>query len=173
VTSKKYTSRPIPLTKEIRRAAFRHAELIFQNVDLSGPSYEGRVFFNNPAADAKTPQLPESGYAGKFTIFGAGRCWGDEGHCTVPESRREYDPRSPHQLTPRRVTLVVTQALLRAARETSRLNITVVPVVLAARERMGTRDCFHFDGMSLRIRSSHGLLEDPTVKNISAAALQD
>jgi hypothetical protein len=172
VTSKKFTSRPITLTREIRAAAFRHAELAFHNVDLSGPSFEGRVFFNNPAADGKTPQVLENGYAGKFTIFGAGRCWGDEGHCMVPQARRAFDTRSPHQLMPRSVTLVVTQALLKAAREGSRLTVTVVPVVLASRGAAGARDCFHFDGMALRLRSSHGLLEDPMMKNVSAASLQ-
>lgn len=172
MTSKIFTSRPITLTREIRAAAFRHAELVFNNVDLSGPSYEGRVYFNNPGADGKTPQVLESGYAGKFTIFGAGRCWGNEGHCLMPDSRRAFDTRSLHQLTPRKVTLVVTQALLKAAREASRLTVTVVPVVLASRSRTGAGDCFHFDGMVIRLRSSHGLLEDPMMKNVSAAALQ-
>ena len=172
MTSKIFTSRPITLTREIRAAAFRHAELVFHSVDLSGPSYEGRVFFNNRDADGKAPQLLESGYAGKFTIFGAGRCWGNEGHCMVPESKRAFDTRSPHQLTPRTVTLVVTQALLKAAREGSRLTVTVVPIVLASRGRTGAADCFHFDGMVIRLRSSHGLLEDPIMKNVSATSLQ-
>ena len=164
--SKRYTSRPIDLTAEIRRAGFRHAELVFQNVDVAGPSYEGRVYFNNTGANENTAQVVENGYAGKFTIFGVGRCWGDEGHCEVPEAKREFDQRSPHQLTPRQVTVNVTEALLRVARTAPKLNITVVPVVLATRSREEAKDCFHFDGLSLRIRSSHGLLEDPTMKNL-------
>ncbi len=168
--SKKYTSKPIPLTAEIRRAGFRHATLVFQNVELSGPTYEGRIFFNNSGANENTAQVVENGFAGKFTILGVGQCWGDEGHCEVPEAKREFDQRSPHQLTPRRVAVNVTEALLRVARTSLQLNVTVVPVVLATRSNEEAKDCFHFDGLALRIRSSHGLLEDPTMKNLPVNA---
>jgi hypothetical protein len=159
--SKKYTSKPIRLTPAIRQAAFKHALLLFHKVDHSGASYEARIFFNNSSAIESTPRTLECGYAGKFNIFGHGRCWGDEGHCMVQSERRLFDNRSPHPLTPREVTINVTQALRKAAIEGDKLVITVVPVVRASASRTDAKDCFHFDGLSLKIRSSHGLLEDP------------
>src|ERR1700730_9488090 len=64
-------------------------------------SYEGRIFLNNPKADAETPKDLAHGYAGSFHIFGHGGCLGDVGHCEVSQHNREsYDFRSPHPLTP-------------------------------------------------------------------------
>ena len=75
---------------------FSRADIEFEGVDHSGASYEGRVFLNNPRADATTPLTSEKGYAGTFHIFGHGGCFGDdEGHCTV-RPRRAYDPRPAH-----------------------------------------------------------------------------
>src|SRR5258705_4496877 len=129
--SKKYTSKPFPLTPAIRKAGFDRAELVLHQVDHSGPSYQGRIFFNNSAVNEKTPKNLESGYAGDFNIFGHGRCWGDKGHCCV-HPIRPFDNRSPHPLTPREVVVDVTEALRKAAVERRELSVTVVPVVRAA-----------------------------------------
>src|SRR5450432_3835270 len=99
--ARKFSSKKVTLPASIQKAGFRHALLIFQGIDQSGPSYQARIFFNNPRASETTPMTPERGYAGKFHVFGNGRCWGDEEHCDVPEVRREFDNRSPHPLTPR------------------------------------------------------------------------
>jgi len=167
--SQKYTSQPIALTPAIRKTDFKRADLIFHDVDHSGPSYQGRVFFNNPEADESTPRTLEKGFAGEFTIFAHGRCWGDQGHCMVPEQRREFDQRSPHPLTPRPVAVNVTAALRKAARETDKISVTVVPVVKSYLDEEEAKDCFHFNKLSLRIRSSHGLLEDPYLKITTTA----
>ena len=74
---------------------------VFAGVDHSTLSYEVRLFFNNPAATADTARTADEGYAGRFTVFGHGGCYGDEGHCDVPEpSRDPTDLRPPHPLTP-------------------------------------------------------------------------
>src|ERR1051325_9849520 len=122
--SKKYSSKPFSLTPAIRKAGFDQAELVLHGVDHSGPSYQGRIFFNNSAASEKTPKSLEAGYAGAFNIFGHGRCWGDKGHCCVP-TQRPFDNRSPHPLTPREVVVDVTEALRKAAVEGGKLSVTV------------------------------------------------
>lgn len=104
---------------------FPRADLIFLGVDHSGPSYEARIFFNNPQADISTALDLEQGYAGSFMVFGHGACYGEEGHC---DPRSEYhdvfDLRPPHPLTPITRTVIVTEALRRL--ETEELTVTVV-----------------------------------------------
>lgn len=159
--AKTYTSKPIPLSPAMRRATFKRAVLQLHEVDHSGASFQGRVFFNNPEANETTEMTLDTGYAGRFHIFGHGRCWGDVGHCDLPKERRPFDTRSPHPLTPREVEIIVTDALLRVARQAETVTITVVPVIYAASEQSDMEDCFHFNGLTLLLRSSHGLLELP------------
>ena len=58
-----------------------------------------RIFFNATDADASTPTTADAGFAGFFSIFAHGGCFGDEGHCDMPE-RRPADYRPPYALTP-------------------------------------------------------------------------
>src|SRR3954470_3597555 len=50
----------------------KRAELVFTGVEQAGPSFEGRVFLNNPGADESTARDPSSGYAGSFHVYGYG-----------------------------------------------------------------------------------------------------
>lgn len=114
----------------LQRRDFKRADLVFEGVDHAGPSYEARVFLNNPAANADTPRIPEQGYAGSFSIFGHGECFGDVGHCDVDErGKGPHDLRLPHPLTPVRKIVKVTDALKRVLDRDGKLeHITVVPV---------------------------------------------
>ena len=47
-------------------------ELVFRGVEQAGPSFEGRVFLNQPDADEATATSPEAGYAGSFHVYGYG-----------------------------------------------------------------------------------------------------
>ena len=123
-----FVSKPIGLTPVDVGAAYRRADLIFDGVDHSRHSYALRVFFNNPAATESTDRSAENGYAGSVYVFGHGGCFGDEGHCEVPEGRQPFDLRPPHQLTPATMWLNVTDAVRRVAQRQERLVITVVPV---------------------------------------------
>jgi hypothetical protein len=106
---------------------FTRADLVFYGVDHSGPSFEARIFLNNPGADLSTPRDPEVGYAGSFTIFGHAGCAGDVGHCDVPTEPADlFDVRPPHALTPQTKTVIITEALRRVS--DPELTITVVPV---------------------------------------------
>ncbi|MGH8896158.1 MAG: hypothetical protein ACRDZ4_03825 [Egibacteraceae bacterium] len=89
------------VSSEEGEAAFSRADVVFTGVDHSSVSYEVRLSLNNPSADVATPRTPEAGYAGRFTVFGHGGCYGDSGHCDVPSA--STDPtylRPAHPLTP-------------------------------------------------------------------------
>jgi hypothetical protein len=116
-----------PLDVPVNREDITRADLIFYEVDHSGPSYVARVFLDNPKADADTPREPDSGYAGSFAVFGHGGCYGDEGHCAPSDRLRdEFDRRPPHPLTPQTRTLEITDALKRTSGEKTRVDVIIV-----------------------------------------------
>jgi hypothetical protein len=125
---------------------FYRADLVFYGVDHAGPSFEARVFLDLPDADART-ERDHPAYAGSFTIFGHAGCAGDAGHCDVPaEPRDPFDRRPPHGLTPQTRTVVVTDALRRAA--APELVVTVVAVRPGADGPAAT-DALQFDSFRL------------------------
>jgi tyrosinase len=140
----RYVSDPISLPQA--DGAFSRADLIFTGVDHSGPSFEARVYLENPDADEGTPLDPENGYAGSFYIFGHGGCFGDEGHCEVPTERDPFDYRPPHPLTPITKTVIATDAVQRHAGSES-VRVTVVPVVKEGEGKAD--DVLSFDGLRL------------------------
>jgi tyrosinase len=103
------------------------ADIEFHDVDHSGASYEGRVYLNNPKADAKTG-YDDPSYAGSYHIFGHGGCLGDPGHCEV-KPRRRYDPRPSHPLTSAKKVVIATDAVKRAIEQNNTATVTVVPIV--------------------------------------------
>jgi hypothetical protein len=145
--SKIYTSSKIPL--DPLNKTFHRADLVFDGVDHSGATYEGRVFLNNPGANAKTPKTVQHGYAGSFHIFGHGGCFGDVGHCEVRGLPRPYDPRPAHPLTPARKIVIATEALRKAVAKGKAMTVTVVPIVRAGNELTEYDDVFKFDKLSV------------------------
>src|SRR3954469_16671665 len=96
---KAFTSKPLELPLEQEQLA--RTDLVFYGVDHSGPSYEARIFLDNPEADAKTAPEPEQGYVGSFTVFGHSGCFGEGDHChPVRPTTDQYDRRPPHPLVP-------------------------------------------------------------------------
>jgi hypothetical protein len=116
----------------LQRRDFKRADLVFEGVDHAGPSYEARVFLNNPGATADTPRTADEGYAGSFHIFGHGNCFGDVGHCDVDErGNAPHDLRLPHPLTPARKLVKVTDTLKAVLQRDGKLHhVTVVPVAV-------------------------------------------
>jgi tyrosinase len=107
--------------------AFERADLVFYGVDHSGPSFEARIFLNNPDANLATARDDAARYAGSFTVFGHAGCAGDVGHCDVPSGAKDpFDRRPPHALTPQTKTVIVTDALRKMS--DPEITITVVPV---------------------------------------------
>lgn len=130
-----FVSAPIGITSADVGAAYHRADLVFDGVDHSGASYAMRVFFNNPAATGSTALSAENGYAGSVYVFGHGGCFGDEGHCELPVDRGPFDLRPPHQLTPAKMWIEVTDALRQFGQGAGQLVITVVPIVPGADDR--------------------------------------
>ena len=64
-----YTAPPISMNA-LQDA--RRVELVFRGVEQAGPSFEARVYLNNPDADETTQRTPEAGYAGSFHVYGYG-----------------------------------------------------------------------------------------------------
>lgn len=108
---------------------FSRADLVFLGLEHSGPSTEVRIFFNAPQADQSTPTTADEGFAGFFSIFGHGGCFGDEGHCDMPE-RRPTDLRPPYALTPITKHVTVTEPVRRLIADgVKEVDVTIVPVL--------------------------------------------
>jgi hypothetical protein len=124
-----------PLELPPRDPPFYRADLIFYGVDHSGSSYEARVYLDNPDADITTGREHAS-YAGSFHIFGHGGCFGDPGHCLVPDTPPDpFDLRPPHQLTPAIKTVTITEALRQILVDEQRTRVTVSVVAVAPGRR--------------------------------------
>ena len=112
------------------RPGLARADLTFYGLDHSGPSYQVRVFFNNPNAGPDTPLIAGEGFVGKFAVFAPGGCFGEEGHCEVRPPVSLFDRRQPPQLVPIARYLTVTDAIRDLiGRDERSVTVTAVPVV--------------------------------------------
>jgi len=127
--AERYTSEAIELPNA-GPGAISRADLVFYGVDHSSSSFCARIFLDKPDADATTP-IDDPSYAGSFSIFGHGGCFGGPGHCDVKERDEPFDLRPPHQLTPATRTVIVTDHIKRLLVEGSSdtFTVTVVAVV--------------------------------------------
>ena len=109
-------------------APYARADLVFYDVDPKGASYYGLVFLNAPDADETTPAEPSNGFAGWFTVFGHGGCFGDdEDHCAPPPPAPDpYDLTIPVGIPLQTKTVQVTEALQAVEGET--FQVTVVAI---------------------------------------------
>lgn len=125
-----FSTAPLELPTFEDRDDVTRADLVFYEVDHSGPSYVAHVFLDQPRASARTARDRAHGYAGAFTVFGHGGCYGDEGHC-LPDRRTTdaFDLRLRHPLTPFVKTVTVTEALAPALLDAERAEVTVTVVV--------------------------------------------
>jgi hypothetical protein len=139
--AKIFTSKPVPVGFAGPEHRYVRADIEISGVFHGEASYEGRIFLNNPKADAKTPKDLAHGYAGSFHIFGHGGCLGDVGHCEVTE-RKPGDLRPPHPLTPAKKRVTVTAALREIAKSKKDVTVTVVPVVSAINELCDSENVF-------------------------------
>jgi hypothetical protein len=73
VPARVFTYAPVPVRLSAPGLDFQRADIVFEGVEQGGPSFEARVFLNNPSADEATPKTPDAGYAGAFHVYGYGR----------------------------------------------------------------------------------------------------
>lgn len=115
-----YTAPSIPISPSL---ASRRVELVFTGIDQAGPSFEGRVFLNNPNANESTAQTPEMGYAGAFHVYG----YGTPAPPAIAEKARQTQGAGP--VAPITKRLRPDETTARAAlRASDQLIVTVVPV---------------------------------------------
>jgi hypothetical protein len=152
-----FSSPPLKLNWIKEETEFYRADIEFFGIDISGPSYEGRVFLNNPKADEKTVLNLENGYAGSYYIFGHGGCYGDVGHCDI-KPRRIYDSRIEHDLTPAYKSMIATEAIKKIIKITKEIVISVVPIT-ARSARMGdTKDIVHINSIRISCYENYSKL---------------
>ena len=118
---------------------FYQAVIEIYGLDTNGPSYEGRVYVNNPKADRNTPLKESSGYVGSYDIFGHDGCWGDEGHCDVLPDR-PYDSRIHSHTDPVYKSIRATKAIKKCVKSKTNITITIVPRILGGQRMSDAKD---------------------------------
>jgi hypothetical protein len=110
----RYVSPPVELPDP--EVNFTRADLVFYGVDHSGSSFEAQITLGDEPA-------------GAFWIFGHGGCFGDVGHCDIPQQVDRFDLRPPHQLLPATRIVTVTEQIQRlVAAGLREVPVTVVAV---------------------------------------------
>lgn len=138
-----------PFAREALLGRYKRADLELHGVDHTAPSYEGRVFLNNPDADETTERTPENGYLGAFHIFGKAGCWGEEGHCDEPAERRKFDRRrNPTRYAKVRVTLPEDLPEL-VGRQEGELTLSVVAAVPGGQKAEPSEGALRFRRLSI------------------------
>ena len=129
------------------------ADLVFLGVDHSDLSYEVWVFLNNTEATHRTERSIESGYAGRYIIFGHGGCFGGEGHCEIADQGKgEFDLRRAHPLTRQKKLVHVGPALEAIAEQRKKLeSVTLVPITRTDKNRFrASPDLLSYDKIKLQ-----------------------
>jgi hypothetical protein len=119
----KFVSPPIRLARDSVKRDFERADIEVHGLEQAGPSFEGRIFLNNPNADLKTPPTPENGYAGSFHVYGYGIWPGD-----LDKDQAIRDVASETVRAPIQKTVIATEAIRSAANKGHDLTVTIVPV---------------------------------------------
>ena len=138
-TPRIYSSNKLVLDISKLESTFYRADLIIYGLDHSGPSYEGRVFINNPKANRNTPQDSRHGYTGSYFVFGHGGCLGDEGHCDLNRPSLRFNI-VPNPLIPEKVSLIITEILKELGKYTKEFTFTIVPILAAGSEKACQKD---------------------------------
>jgi hypothetical protein len=107
---------PIPSGTEGARGVQR-GDIEVSGLDHGGPSYEVRIFLDNPHADAETEPTPDNGYAASIYVYGygdppAGEDAGRAGRTSNPITR----------------SVMATEAVRAAAQRGREATVTLVPV---------------------------------------------
>lgn len=122
----RFTTDPIELPPRGHQIA--RVDLIFYGLDHSGSSYEANVFMDSRGV-GREADASHRAYAGTFYIFGHGGCFGDVGHCDIPQGEDPFDLRPPHQLEPASRILTVTDSVDRLLER----GVEAAKVTVAAR----------------------------------------
>jgi hypothetical protein len=104
-------------------AGFARADITVAGLDPAGPSYEVRIFLNNPGADAGSEPTSEQGYAGSIYVYGYG--------APAPSAPLEVPDPGGQRRTPMPRSVIATDAVRAAAGHGPEVSITLVPIAFA------------------------------------------
>jgi hypothetical protein len=151
--SKIFTSKPFSLV--VRNPdKIKNAEIRFTGLDTSKESYEARIFINNPKANHYTVKSERNGYAGSLFVFGHGSlCFGGPGHCKPEELQGLYDMRSSSDLKPIDQYLSITDYIKKICGKSTKITVTIVPILARYTENTDLVNVFKCTGMSLTVKS--------------------
>jgi hypothetical protein len=121
-----FVSDSIVLPANAAAGRFRRADLIVYDIDSRGESYVGRVYLDAPGTTPDTSLERETGYAGRFVLFGHGGCVGERRHCEPSTNRDPFDVGPPGGLSPQTKTVEITDALKTFTGD--RLVVTIIAV---------------------------------------------
>lgn len=127
------------------------ADVELHRVDQAVPSYEGRIFLNNPDAERATPTDEENGYLASFYVFGKVECWGeDDDHCAQPAGRAFDQRRSPVRYAKVRVRTPRGLLARLVARAEGELTLNVVAVLPEEdAEQYSPEDVLRFERLAI------------------------
>jgi tyrosinase len=117
---------PVPAAEAVPALDYAKADFEIGGIRHTGSSWEGLVYINNPEADGATGKDAAAGYAGSFTVFGHGGCFGAEGHCDAPDERRRFDNRLLARAIRMKKRVDVSEPLRAAARAGGEIQFTIV-----------------------------------------------
>jgi hypothetical protein len=113
-----------PLALPIPFGEVQRIDLEFVNVRRDGGSFTAFVFLNAGELPADAGREHE-GFAGSFSVFASGECWGGEGHCDWKRGPvSAFDRRPPHHLNPINISMDVTETAMKLG-DPKRLTVTV------------------------------------------------
>lgn len=120
----RWTSKPLAFTHD-PKAPIVGAALELIGVDQRVPSFSAYVYLNNSRVDEGSG-VEAPGYAASFAFFGHGEsCWGDEGHCAIPDAVSPFDQRAESNSQPANVTVDITEALTQLA-DAGEIRVTIL-----------------------------------------------
>jgi hypothetical protein len=118
VSVRRFTSQPIPIPEAGRALPLERADLVVDGLDQAGPSFEARVFVDNPGADEHTPPDPANGYVGSIHVYGYG----------LPPDDPAAPPPGAGSRAPMRRTLPATELMRGRVDRGDPMVVTVVAV---------------------------------------------
>lgn len=112
----------IPIDAE-ESSSLKRADIVVAGLEQAGPSFELRLFVNNPGANAETVPTEDAGYAGSIYVYGYGQS---------PDSLASRSGARPR--IPMTRYVMATEAVRAAAADGPTAAVTLVPVSFAARD---------------------------------------
>lgn len=124
--------------------ALGRADIEVAGLEHGGPSFELRIFLNNPAADRATEPTHDNGYAGSIHVYGYGQP-------SPPPSPGDDPQLAGGPRMPRTRSVIATDAVRAAAGAGSLAAVTLVPVAPG-----GGATAVDLEGVRVRV-----LVDDP------------